>query len=83
VKPCGFTLERTLAERDLIERAVVRALPPSTRVYAADGSAFFNRPGPRLVESLEILAACVHPERFERFWDESRSDFERLAVRIG
>jgi len=82
VKPCGFTLERTLAERDVIERDIVRALPASVRVYAADGSAYFNRPGPRLVESLEILAACVHPERFERFWDESRSDFERLAVRI-
>jgi iron complex transport system substrate-binding protein len=51
-------------------------------VYAADGSAYFNRPGPRLVESLAILAACVHPERFASFWDESRCDFERLAVRL-
>jgi iron complex transport system substrate-binding protein len=82
VKPCGFTLERTLAERDVIDRAIVRALPASVRVYAADGSAYFNRPGPRLVESLAILAACVHPERFEPFWDETHSDFERLAVRI-
>ena len=34
------------------------------RVWVADGNAYFNRPGPRLVESLEILAACVHPEAF-------------------
>jgi iron complex transport system substrate-binding protein len=82
VKPCGFTLERTLAERDVLERTIVHALPASTRVYVADGSAYLNRPGPRLVESLEILAACVHPERFGALWDESRSDFERLAVRV-
>jgi len=82
VKPCGFTLERTLRERGVIERALVPALPRGARVYVADGSAYFNRPGPRLVESLEILAACTHPDRFASFWDESRSDFERLAVRI-
>ena len=34
------------------------------RVFVADGNAYFNRPGPRLVESLEILAACVHPRAF-------------------
>jgi iron complex transport system substrate-binding protein len=36
-------------------------------VYATDGNAFFNRPGPRLVESLEILAACIQPELFQDF----------------
>jgi iron complex transport system substrate-binding protein len=34
------------------------------RVYVTDGNQFFNRPGPRLVESLEILAEIFHPERF-------------------
>jgi iron complex transport system substrate-binding protein len=33
-------------------------------VYLADGNQFFNRPGPRIVESLEILAEVVHPETF-------------------
>jgi iron complex transport system substrate-binding protein len=61
VKPCGFSLERALEERDVIERIV----PPGTRVYVTDGNAFFNRPGPRLVESLEIMAACVHPALFD------------------
>jgi iron complex transport system substrate-binding protein len=63
IKPCGFTLERTLAERELIER-LRPDLSPSARVYVADGNAYFNRSGPRLVESLEILAACVAPEQF-------------------
>lgn len=64
VKPCGFSLERTLAERDIIERAVAGL---DARVYVTDGNQFFNRPGPRLVESLEIMAACVDPERFADF----------------
>ncbi len=34
------------------------------RVYLTDGNAYFNRSGPRLVESLEILAEILHPERF-------------------
>jgi iron complex transport system substrate-binding protein len=37
------------------------------RVFVADGNAYFNRSGPRLVESLEILAACVHPGEFGEF----------------
>jgi iron complex transport system substrate-binding protein len=36
----------------------------SGRVYATDGSAYFSRPGPRIVESLEILAHLIHPEIF-------------------
>jgi len=67
IKPCGFDLARTTAELELLRsnlpwdgwEAVRKG-----RVYAADGNAFFNRPGPRLVESLEILAACVHPAAF-------------------
>jgi iron complex transport system substrate-binding protein len=62
VKPCGFSIERTLEERGLVAQIV--ATVPTARVYIADGNAYFNRPGPRLVESLEILAACIHPELF-------------------
>jgi len=64
IKPCGFPIDRTLAERGVIERLVLAAVGPATRVYVTDGNAFFNRPGPRLVESLEIMAACVHPAAF-------------------
>jgi iron complex transport system substrate-binding protein len=70
IKPCGFTLERTLAEREVLDR-VCAELPAAARVYATDGNAFFNRPGPRLVESLEIMAACVHPELFPELVDRN------------
>jgi iron complex transport system substrate-binding protein len=67
IKACGFSLERTLSEWAVIERDVLRPLGGSARVYVTDGNAFFNRSGPRLVESLEILAACLHPELFSDF----------------
>lgn len=67
VKPCGFDLARTLEElpvlRDALPWAKWRAVQEG-RVYVADGNAYFNRPGPRIVDSLEILAACVHPDLF-------------------
>ena len=78
IKPCGFTIERTLAERDVIERGVLR-WTGAARVYVTDGNAFFNRPGPRLVESLEILAACAHPDRFADFATSHRAAIVRLT----
>ncbi|HEY1697590.1 MAG TPA: ABC transporter substrate-binding protein [Polyangiaceae bacterium] len=77
VKPCGFSLERTLAERDVLER-LIDVFGVRARVYVTDGNAFFNRPGPRLVESLEIMAACVHPERFVDFAATHASVIRRL-----
>ena len=64
VKPCGFGLARALAELDALDRALPAAARGGARVYVTDGNAYFNRPGPRLVESAEILAACTHPDRF-------------------
>lgn len=67
IAPCGFDLARTLAEWPAMPRlpgwaelAAVRA----SRVYAVDGNAYFNRSGPRLIDSLEILAHLIHPDRF-------------------
>jgi len=63
VKPCGFDLERTRREAiPFLE--TVRGLGWRAAIWLADGNAYFNRPGPRIVDSLEILAACVHPETF-------------------
>ncbi len=76
VKPCGFSLARTLAERDIIERAVAGL---DARVYVTDGNQFFNRPGPRLVESLEIMAACIDPDRFADFAALHAPVIERLS----
>lgn len=79
VKPCGFSLSRALDERHLIERCVIAACPGRPRVYVTDGNAYFNRPGPRLVESLEIMAACVHPERFDDLQRTHAAVITRLA----
>jgi len=79
VKPCGFDVERTLRERDLIEASLQSGLARSARTYVTDGNAFFNRPGPRLVESLEILAAAIHPELFADFQLKHRSVLVPLA----
>lgn len=67
VMPCGFDLARTRAEMEGLARHPawpgLRAVKQK-RVRLADGSQYFNRPGPRLVESLEILAEILHPDRF-------------------
>ena len=66
--PCGFDLERTRRELYwLTERpawAKLRAVGAG-QVYLADGNQYLNRPGPRIVASLEILAEILHPELFE------------------
>jgi len=81
IKPCGFPLERTLDELS----ALRTSLPWDSwnavrkgRVYVADGNAYFNRPGPRIVESLEILAACLQPKTFEDFRNKHRDSVVRL-----
>jgi iron complex transport system substrate-binding protein len=62
---CGFGIERTLQDAPQL-RSVPgwQDLPAvrSGRVYVADGSHYFSRPGPRLVDSLEILAHALDPE---------------------
>ena len=66
--PCGFDLNRTRQEAKLfIQRPDWQKLHASKsgRVYITDGNAFFNRPGPRLADSLEILAEILHPEIFD------------------
>jgi iron complex transport system substrate-binding protein len=62
--PCGFSIDRTRRELALLtKRAGWKTLPAvkSGRVFLVDGPAYFNRPGPRLVDGVEILAACLHP----------------------
>jgi iron complex transport system substrate-binding protein len=66
VTPCGFDLRRTVAEAEQVlpSRNGWAALPAvrNRRVYAVDGNAYFSRPGPRIVDSLELLAELIHPE---------------------
>ena len=64
--PCGFSLERTLERAaEVTQRPGFSDLPcaRSGRVVAVDGSSYFNRPGPRIVDGLEILASTVRATR--------------------
>ena len=64
---CGFNLDRCEREGEILaEFEGARDLPAAKagRIYATDGSAYFSRPGPRIIESLEILAHLIHPDIF-------------------
>jgi iron complex transport system substrate-binding protein len=61
VMPCGYDAERALEEAESY-RDELAALG-ARRIVAVDAAAFFSRPGPRLVDGLELLAHILHPER--------------------
>jgi len=77
--PCGFDVRRTVKES-----SPLRALPgwselPAVKtgnLFALNGSAYFSRPGPRLINGLEILARIIHPETVT--WSISPADATRL-----
>jgi len=73
--PCGFSLERTIEE---YRRAPFLQEWKGPAIYAVDGSSYFNRSGPRLVDGVEILAEIFHPTN-DRGADESNRNFKRLS----
>lgn len=72
--PCGFGLDRTLENRgELTDRPGWTDLTAvrEGRAYAMDGHNYLNRPGPRLVDTLEYLAGLCHPELFDEPPDDA------------
>ncbi|MBV9761004.1 MAG: hypothetical protein JO340_10615 [Acidobacteriaceae bacterium] len=66
--PCGFDLARTRSEMHWLTRRGGWNRLTSVRnrnAFLCDGNQFMNRPGPRLVESLQIFAEMLHPDLFE------------------
>ena len=67
VLPCGFDVPRSLKELEAPDVAAgirgIRAVREG-RCYVVDGNAYFNRPGPRLANSAEVLASVAHPSLF-------------------
>ena len=62
---CGFTAERSLQETEVLRNVPGWDELPAVRddrVFLTDGNAYFSRPGPRLVDSLELLAHVIHPD---------------------
>ena len=74
VHPCGFDIAHSLQDMPLLAHRPgwrdLRAVREA-RVFVADGNHYFNRPGPRIVESLEILAEILHPELFAARYEDS------------
>lgn len=67
VTACGFDTARTMQEMPTLARQPGWHDLPAVRhdrVYVAHGSAYFSRPGPRVVDGLEILAHVIHPAEF-------------------
>ena len=71
--PCGFGIKRTLQDIHYLQNRKgwqeLKAVKEN-KVFVVDGNQYFNRPGPRLVDSAEILAEVIHPEYFERKYPE-------------
>ncbi len=84
VTPCGFDNKRTLEEMHLIEdQAQYNKLKAvkNQRVYVADGNQYFNRPGPRLIDSLEILAEIFYPQIFHFGHEQAWLNFTEQKTR--
>lgn len=65
---CGYKLDKVIEEGETLTKFNrIEEVPAvkNNRVYATNGSDYFSRPGPRIIDSLEILAHLIHPELFE------------------
>jgi iron complex transport system substrate-binding protein len=81
--PCGFSIDRTLADMPLLtSQSVWRDLRAvrTGHIFVADGNQYFNRPGPRIVESLEILAEILHDETTDDSLVEQRQGFRVVSA---
>jgi len=81
---CGYDIERARRDYELLRRFPGFGSIPAVRsgqLYAVNASAYFARPGPRIVDSLEILAGILHPTEFPEF--VSCGPDNRRVVRIG
>ncbi|MDZ4732594.1 MAG: cobalamin-binding protein [Nitrospirota bacterium] len=79
VMPCGFSVERTHAELfELMQQPGEWGLSSdlAQRTFLVDASSFFSRPGPRLIDGIELLAAILHPS-------DRDSIHESVACRLG
>jgi len=72
--PCGFSIERSMKEINLMLGlpgfADIQAVK-NNRLYIADGNQYFNRLGPRIVDSIEILAEIIHPKLFSFGYEDN------------
>lgn len=81
---CGYDINRARRDYELLRKfRNFDSLPASRsgKIYLVDASAYFARPGPRIVDSLEILAGILHPREFPEF--AHREPDDPRVVRVG
>jgi hypothetical protein len=79
ISPCGFCTEKAVKQAEqLLHQPGWSDLPAvrNGRVYAVDANAYFARPGPRMVDGVELLAHLIHPEIFE--WNGPADAFQKI-----
>jgi iron complex transport system substrate-binding protein len=79
--PCGFDLEKALEQLVYLERQPDwKELPAvrNDRVYAVDANSYFARPGPRIVDGIELLAHLIHPQLFD--WGGPVDAYRQIAT---
>ena len=79
VSPCGFKTDKVLEESmTLMARSSWNDLPAvkQGKVFAVDANSYFARPGPRVVEGVELLAHLIHPEDFH--WTGSADAYRQV-----
>jgi len=81
---CGYSVDLAQRDYELLLRFPGFDSIPAARngeIYLVDASAFFARPGPRIVDSLELLAGILHPEEFPEF--APRGPEDARVARVG
>jgi len=80
---CGYDLARARRDYELLRRYPGFDSIPAARngeIYVVNASAYFSRPGPRIVDSLEILAGILHPMEFPEFVSLAPDDSRVMCV---
>ncbi len=80
VMPCGYEAQR--ARQEALEHAGALCSLGAQRLVAVNASAYFSRPGPRLIDGIELLAAILHPERFEPPPSDRALGLAELELRV-
>ena len=81
---CGYDINRARRDYELLRPfPEFESLPAvlGGEIYLVNASAYFARPGPRIVDSLEILAGILHPQEFPEFVSTGRDDSR--VIRVG
>jgi iron complex transport system substrate-binding protein len=86
VMPCGFSVERTHTELfQMMQQPGQWRLSPALaeHTYLVDASSYFSRPGPRLIDGIELLAAILHPSDHDHIHESTACRLGPLPIHQG